>query len=387
MGEAIITSRSAAQEEAIPVVPGYHSILATVRDYQGKLLKDYPINCKDGSVWYNYKTNETGKVLFTCNSGAANISINNVIDGYRYLDFPNHIINCDCPIGGQTRLAFNIPKSTTTNFSFAKNSKIRFLHDQECSGVIIGGGGGGSSCGYSDSYGYQSNRGGSGGGGGFVTYINNYLFNSNMNYNINIGSGGRGGTTKANYYETASGDKGYTINHNGCNQPGNAGGTSYISNTNLSANGGKGGQNRLVAPSTRSDGGGYGGAFNESGGSSGCNDGGGGGGGEPQLWFNKTSYNSSPSWKLGSFGTSGGYPYGGNGLRANYINKFDSNSWRWYETFANIVQAEDGKGPGGGGGAADSCPLYTSSAEKYLIRQTSGGNGAAGICKLNMVNY
>ena len=32
MGEAIITSRGGTQEEAIPIVPGCHSILVTVKD-------------------------------------------------------------------------------------------------------------------------------------------------------------------------------------------------------------------------------------------------------------------------------------------------------------------------------------------------------------------
>ena len=334
MGEAIITSRSAAQEEAVPVVPGYHSILATVRDYQGKLLKDYPINCKDGSVWYNYKTNETGKVLFTCNSGAANISINNVIDGYRYLDFPNHIINCDCPIGGQTRLAFNIPKTTTTNFSFgAGTSKIRFLHDQECSGYIVGGGGGGAGAEswkgepYYGTHTYFS----SGGGGGYLNYINNMKFNSNNNINIVVGYGG----SRGNYW----------------NGNGGAGGTSYIEGYKFSANGGSGGI--IVNAYAYGIGFGNGGNSLSNGKNSGSSLAGGGGGG--------TSRNGS----TGTVETVkiGGYPYGGNsGGRDNN---------------GTLKSAEAGKGPGGGGGAG----TYNDQFDGY------GGAGAAGICKLNIVNY
>lgn len=363
MGEAIITSRGGTQEEAVPVVPGYHSILATVRDYQGKLLKDYPINCKDGSVWYNYKTNETGKVLFTCNSGAANISINNVIDGYRYLDFPNHIMNCDAPIGGQTRLAFNIPRSTTTNFSFGAGShKVRFLHDQECSGYIVGGGGGGAA-GVWMAYG---NANVSGGGGGYVNSFNNHIFNSNTNYDIVVGSGGRGGTASGYWYNYEVDYEQrwtYKFSDYANGNAGNAGATSYISGL-FSANGGKGASNTRAA-SIRTPGFGYGGKYNENGGSSGSSYGGGGGGGG----YCGVGYTVvSPS--------KGGAPYGGNGA-----------SWRNLGSSWKMILSEDGKGPGGGGGGGGGYEDAKYNGYPLANRGMEGGNGAAGICKLNMVNY
>ena len=377
MGEAIITSRGGTQEEAVPVIPGYHSILATVRDYQGKLLKDYPINCKDGSVWYNYKTNETGKVLFTCNSGAANISINNVVNGYRYLDFENISKNQDAPIGVQTRLQINMKKSNTKNFSFGQGtSKITFLHDQECSGYLVGGGGGGSG-------GYTQDRsntsGGSGGGGGYITLINNYIFESNKKYDIIIGAGGAGGTISYNYISWISSPY-WSSNYDSRNQPGNAGASSTISNTSFVANGGAGGQNRTFV-SARSAGEGYGGKLGENGGNSNYSFASGGGGGE--IVFTGSSGTFTPP----AF-TKGGLPYGGNG-----VNFYNTGSWTGSYYKSGVLYAEDGKGPGGGGGAASIiCPedaynTNTTSEMQTQRRYFCGGNGAAGICKLNMVNY
>lgn len=376
MGEAIITSRGGTQEEAVPVVPGYHSILATVRDYQGKLLKDYPINCKDGSVWYNYKTNETGKVLFTCNSGAANISINNVVNGYRYLDFPNHIMNCDTPIGGQTRLSFNIPKTTAKNLNFGKGtSKITFLHDQKCSGYLVGGGGGGSGGFSQDS---SNSSGGSGGGGGYITLINNYIFRSNKKYDIIIGAGGAGGTIS---YDKSVGSSHWSSNWSSRNQPGNAGSSSTITNTDFVANGGAGGQNRTFTPA-RSAGEGYGGKLAENGGNSNYSFASGGGGGEIMTWSSTASINP-PKF------TKGGYPYGGNG-----VNFYSTYQWTGsgYKT-TGVIAAEDGKGPGGGGGAAsilcDESAYNTNTEYAMTIqrRYFCGGNGAAGICVINLMNY
>lgn len=343
MGEAIITSRSAAQEEAVPVVPGYHTVLVTLRDYQGKLLKDYPINCKDGDSWYNYKTNETGKALFTCNSGKANISVNNMVDGYRYLDFPNYNMNCDCPIGGQTRLAFNIPKTTTLNFSFGPGtSQIRFLHNQECSGYIVGGGGGGSY--YSG--GWVSSKS-AGGGGGYLNYINNCTFKANDNISIVVGWGGRGGT-----------DVG---------KPGNTGGTSYISNYSYSANGGQGGNTTLGRGGI-----GFGnGAYSEGRWSS-----------YPQISKFIAPTNSGSSI-AGGGGGAAAQPLTSDSSNSNYVKGYPFGGFPAYGSmYGPWSKATSGSNPGGGG--AGSC---TDGGGSWSNCVGPGGNGGSGICKLNMINY
>lgn len=346
MGEAIITSRGGSQEDPVPVVPGYHSILVTLRDYQGKLLKDYPINCKDGSVWYNYKTNETGKALFTCNSGSANISTNNVVDGYRYLDIPNHIMNCDAPIGGQTRLAFNIPKTTTKNFSFgAGTSKIRFMHNQECSGYIVGGGGGGT---YYFDYYYSTKS--SGGGGGYLNYINNCIFKQNENINIVVGFGGAG----------KGGHNSWTSNG-----PGGSGQTSYISNYPYSANGGQGGNALSKKGGIGFGNGGYCDQYTFiKPTNSGSSLAGGGGGATDQTIYivDGTKPSDYPEKYVK------GYPFGG--LPAYYTQY----------SGGNVTRAQSGGIPGGGGAGGSSDNGQTGS---YSI----GGAGGNGICKLNMVNY
>ena len=105
MAECIISRASipGEAETIIPITPGYHTILVTVRDYKGGLMQNYPINCKDGSKYYNYTTNEKGQAMFVTNSGAANIYATNVLSGYTYIDFDTQWKNIDAPVGLNTK--------------------------------------------------------------------------------------------------------------------------------------------------------------------------------------------------------------------------------------------------------------------------------------------
>ena len=99
MGEALISRAGGEPEASIPVVVGSCSILLTVKDSIGQPAVNILANCRDGSSWYNYTTNEKGQCLFMCNSGAANINIiNKYSNGAIILDQKRKNINIDAPV-------------------------------------------------------------------------------------------------------------------------------------------------------------------------------------------------------------------------------------------------------------------------------------------------
>lgn len=233
MGEALIsragggTGNGGSSEPDIPVLPGYHTTLITLKDYQNKAMPNYTINCKDGASWYNYTTNEKGQALFTSNSGSCNFTVFNNI-GARYLDFSVTYMNIDAPLGqtSQHDLILNkfsgyINLTTSANYRFLnpKNNIWTFL----CGG---GGGGGGGARYSSDDYGRWDCHGGSGGHGYTTQFNHNYA--SNTNYRLMVGTGGSGGHSQSQSSTVWSGS-------------GYAGGTTSFANN--SATGGRGGGN------------------------------------------------------------------------------------------------------------------------------------------------
>lgn len=177
MAECII-SRAAGQipEEVLnPVYPSesFHKILCTLKSPDNISMSNVRINCRDGSAWYNYTTNEKGQVLFTCNSGAADIYINNTINGIVYKDITNTSYHVDAPLGEVTRLnaKFNLfygDITVTTGFYTLTDRLVN---------IIIVGGGGGSSLKYS-------------GGSGYPNSINNIILDAGYT-TFKAGSAGR----------------------------------------------------------------------------------------------------------------------------------------------------------------------------------------------------
>ena len=225
MGEALISRAGGGEGDTIiPITPGYHTILVTLKDYKGDLLKDMPLNCKDGSTYYNYTTNERGQVMYTCNSGSANILFNNnQSNGLKILGLNSCWTNIAAPIGMTNKVNIIVNKgaeyydlTSTTNF---------MIINRNCNINIVGGGGGGGAS-YLDYDGRTHVISGGGGGG----YINNYS-NIEMNglYRFISGSGGKAAPQHS--MNSTSGVREY----------GGTGGTSYIENTNISAIGGTGG--------------------------------------------------------------------------------------------------------------------------------------------------
>lgn len=294
MGEALISRAGGGSESEspIPIVNGYHTIIATIRLPDGDLLTNYPVICNDNGAIYNYNTNERGQVMFTCNSGMANIFVNNynTANGVQYIDFASVWNNYSAQIGFGSRQNINLTsRSSGTIIDFTSSKLFTVSQNRNANINIVGGGGGGA---------------GRWEGGGAAANINNYsnvkLIKNNV-YNFIAGTGGSGASSST-----------------GGN--GGAGGTSYIVNTSMSAVGGAGGSSGNV----------YGQLGNgvRASGTSGVN-----GGDSP------VSFAGGGGGSGGSSGGSRGYggsPYGGDSA--------------WFITFGSYGSASPGQRGGGGGG-------------------------------------
>lgn len=102
------------------------------------------------------------------------------------------------------------PNSNITEYTIKLNSNDENTKFFKCSALIVAGGGGG---------GY--NIGGGGGGGG-VIYIDNFILETNNEYNLYVGKGGNGCTNS--YYH---GESGYNSGINSIVAVGGGGGSSY----------------------------------------------------------------------------------------------------------------------------------------------------------------
>ena len=233
MGEALISRAGGMSEGSsgpdIPILPGYHTVLITLKDYENKVMPNYTINCKDGPSWYNYTTNEKGQALFTTNSGSANFTVFNTF-GARYnesyIDFTTTTMNIDAPLGQVSQHDLVINKFTGyINLTGSGNYKFLIAKNNIWTFLCGGGGGGGGGDKYSDGESRWSCRGGSGGSGYTIQFNHNYL--SNTNYQLIIGIGGAGGRSGSETGSSAWSDNG------------NAGGTTSFANN--SARGGSGG--------------------------------------------------------------------------------------------------------------------------------------------------
>lgn len=313
MGEAIM-SRSFGVDIRIqpPVaVADYCSLLMVLRDPNGRPLKNWPVNCKDGESTYNYTTNDEGQALFMCNSGAANFSIPNSIgDGITYLDILPTTLDVDAPVATSNILNVRMDQPVS-------GSKVRynsagaynfFLFNKTNVDLFIGaGGGGGGSVG--------------GGAGGECAFYENITLSNYQNHAAYIGSGGSGisitgdSTNNTLTYNTTSGG---------------SGGTTYIDN--YSVIGGNGGNNSRGGISPNS------GWF--------------GNGWYSSFGSNKTKINSNVS----NYGGGGGYGGATNIVYAHsgYVTGSNANGYKGSEAAAlrnvnNVVQNNKFIGSPGGG--------------------------------------
>lgn len=226
MAEAIISRASPNIPEDIldPILTTSttHGIKVTLKDPDGVVMSNWPIMCKDGSQTYNYTTNEKGQTIFRVSSGAANIFVNNYVNGVQYLDIQSKWMNIDAPVGLSTRANISMENSNIVNnfVEFTSSKIFKTILNHNVNIAIVGGGGGGG-CAYSySSDNYDWYYTGQGGGSGYLNYYN-YKLENNILYNFISGKGGTGMSSASNR--------------------GGTGGTSYIVNTNIQAMGGNGG--------------------------------------------------------------------------------------------------------------------------------------------------
>ena len=233
MGECLIARGQTATKNVlddIPVSGDYCSILVKLMDSSGGACENTKINCKDGSRWYNYTTNDAGYALFKCNSGAANITPNNFINGIRTFDQDGiGTLNLDAPVG--TKILKEIKLNKNSKFyrdgQAWYNGQFRTI-DRINNVILVGGGGGGGfgSCGWSSSD--TISGGGGGGAKNFASYID---ISKNQLYNLYIAKRGLGGND-SNY----DGTSGETTIAFGLSANGGSGGKSPYDTSYSSSN-------------------------------------------------------------------------------------------------------------------------------------------------------
>lgn len=222
-----------------PIVPGYSSILVTVRDSEGNLLPELSVHCKDGDNWYNYHTNNKGQVLFMTNSGSANITAWNFsINGnYKWIDQSPVTQNIDAPASSSNLVNMNLTykpnftvyymNSSIYGDCFTGNYKVRASNYVN----ISVGGAGGSGAGGNNRY------PGGGGGGGGLSISNSIKLNNKLNYVFYVGAGGAQSSSVVGSSGGSSSAFGIVANGGGYGSPGSGG----RGGTGLSSIGGNGG--------------------------------------------------------------------------------------------------------------------------------------------------
>ena len=202
MAEAIIARGGYKSDpsQEIPVIPGYSTILVTVKDDDGVVASGFMVDCQDGDRSYNYTTNDKGQVLFVTNSGQVNITATNRANGatVNYGDLsavgPQ---NVDAPIGSahEVQIQLNsIDVSTLTEYVGNTSWTWYFYHDYIANGYVCGAGGGGcGSIGGSKYWTYPT-----GGGGGERNNFTNVQINHNQYYNTYVGRGGQSNYSQSN---------------------------------------------------------------------------------------------------------------------------------------------------------------------------------------------
>lgn len=344
MGEAIIARGQTAAKNVlddIPVSGDYCSIVVLLTDSAGGPCENTKINCKDGDRWYNYTTNEAGYVLFKCNSGAANISANNLINGIYTFDQAAVSKDYDAPVGTKKLEKISFEKINHARV-LGNTSGVFKVSDSIKNLVLIGGGGGGSGGKWTDTS--WTTYGGAGGGGGAKNYSESVSIVKDQLYTLNIGSGGAstkaGGTTSAFGYSANGGSGGNGIKGGnggaGLYKGGNGAWSYYINGTQYDFN-----KNMKAAENGNNDAG--------------------GGGGYGYMRANMSNYPYSYTYTGSNGGGSGGTQnYGGSG------------------------GAYGSGGGGGGGGCGRGEAQWINGETIPAIWSTTGGSGGSGRIEFDM---
>lgn len=235
MGEALLSRSTTIPEEVLDPIyptPGICSILLTVKDSLNYPAVNMMVNCKDGPSWYNYITNEKGQVLFSTNSGSANISIiNKLANGAIVLDQKEMSIDIAAPTSTVIRntvtltgyadseeINFTTPGSDYHVPYFINGGQYTFLVSSKIDLFLGGGGGGGGASG-------RSTTGGTGGGAGGAILRTNVPVNKGEVYTGYLGSGGAAGRQNYDFTVNEPAGSGGTTSFMSYSAAGGAGGT------------------------------------------------------------------------------------------------------------------------------------------------------------------
>ena len=355
MGECLIARGQTATKNVlddIPVSGDYCSIVVLLQDSAGGPCENTKINCKDGTRWYNYTTNEAGMVLFKCNSGAANISANNWINGKYTFDQAAASKDYDAPVGTKRleRLSFgkiNHFKQINPGWINGQFRGIDYIKDLI---MIGGGGGGGCSSGNSST---MRVSGGGGGGGGAKNFLSSIGIVKGEAYNLYVGEAGSGATNQTINGGSGGSTIGFGLSANGGGGGGGFGGAGGVGGRGLfnGGNGGAGMPNRPFGYDNKKGNDGFNGV-------NGAGGGGGGGG------YSRTSGNTTQS----AFYSSNGGSIGGGKGSATFMN--------YRETVATNF--------GGGGGGSGMDTVYVSQGYGSGYFSCKGGDGYCGKIEFDM---
>ena len=331
MGECLIARGQTATKNVlddIPVSGDYCSIVVLLQDSAGGPCENTKINCKDGTRWYNYTTNEAGMVLFKCNSGAANITVNNWINGIYTFDQAAFNKNYDAPVGTKRleKLSYErLYRFNETGGSWASRSgksyNGQFRVSNRVSNIVVVGGGGSGSHGHGGGVNFSVDIAGGGGGGGAKSYLKNYEISKNQTYKVYIGCGGL-----ITEYDDRVGKSGESTMAFGISANGGCAGVDGEFNTNPAMGG------------------------------IGMYNGGNGASGGKFYYKDYTPYHATNGIN-GAGGGGGGYPR---------------------SSTSSITDYEIMKGGINGGGGYKNNPTYTWIQDMYLCVEGSGGGGAGG---------
>lgn len=198
MGEALISRAGGSSGETVEVidpVAGICIVVPTLYDSAGNIINNACINCKDGSAWYNYVTNNKGQIRFSTNSGTVNLYVPNRLNNglYMFDQAELHKNGIAAPVG--TVVNINLNLSRLNSYSISGSRWGQFRQTSKVSIELGGGGGGGS--GGTDSHNGQmtsDQQYGAGGGGGEYKTVANVPVTCLINYYAAVGSGGSGGS-------------------------------------------------------------------------------------------------------------------------------------------------------------------------------------------------
>ena len=196
MGEALLSRSTIIPDEILnPIdpIPGICILVVEALDDDNKPIQNLKVGCIDGTMVYNYTTNEKGKTRFSTNSGQVNVVLYNVVDnGTKIMDYVTTNYNAvEAPVITVQNKSFKLNYRNYASFGVMGIDNFIFITANRINfNLAAAGGGGTGACvvqGWSYSDGWSGGRGGN-------LVKNNFVIEHNQIYSVSVGGGGRGGS-------------------------------------------------------------------------------------------------------------------------------------------------------------------------------------------------